>query len=405
MAQHWLNRERLRLYSLGCLIVYLGWVCILVGRSHGGIDPSGKPLGFDFIAFWGASRLALAGHAVGAYDLHTLLLAQRAALPGLGEGLLGPWQYPPTFFLLVLPLGLMPYFVAYFCFVGATFIAFALVMRRILAVEGLAARTMWLPLLGFPAVMINAFEGQNGFLTASLMGLALLLLPTRPACGGMMMGLLAVKPHLGLLLPLALLCGGQWRALLYAAFSASGFLALSVAVLGGDTLLAFFDRLPQVADWVARGEMPLVKMPTFFAFARLLGLPVQGAYLVHALGALLAALGVGWVWRNCVDWALRSAALLVATLLISPYLFDYDLVWLAPALAWFTGYAMRRGWLSWEREFLVLVWVLPLISMLSGQFLHLQPAAPVLSGFLLLILRRVKNEMADGVVNLASQGN
>jgi len=394
---HWLSAERLRIYPLALMALYFGWACILVLRSHGGVDASGKPLGFDFIAFWGAARMALSGHPADVYDPQRLLAVERTALPGLGEGPLGPWQYPPTFLLLVLPLGLLPYFLSYFSFIGASLAGFAVALRRTLAAQGIAPRSAWLPLLGSPAVMVNAFEGQNGFLTAALIGAALLLLQTRPAMAGLLIGLLTIKPHLGLLLPLVLLCGGCWRALLYAALGAAGFAAASIAALGSDTLWAFFDRLPVVASWVNEGKMPLAKMPTFFALGRSLGLPADAAWLLHGLMALLAAVIVGRVWLRSGSLPLRAAALLAGTMLISPYLYDYDLVWMGLALAWFGGYALRQGWRPWEKELLVLVWLQPGVMVLGEYALGFQPAPLLSLAFLLLVLRRTGDRHAAGM--------
>jgi len=399
VKEHWLNAERLRIYPLALMALYVGWACILVLRAHGGVDASGKPLGFDFIAFWGAARIALGGHPADAYDMQRLLEVERTALPGLGDGPLGPWQYPPTFLLLVLPLGLLPYFLSYFSFIGASFGGFAVVLRRTLAAQGIAPRAAWLPLLGSPAVMVNAFEGQNGFLTAALIGAALLLLQSRPAVAGLLIGALTIKPHLGLLLPLALLCGGCWRALFYAALGAAGFAAGSVAVLGSDTLWAFFERLPLVASWVSEGKMPLAKMPTFFSLGRSLGLPAGAAWLLHGLVAMLAAAVVARVWLGGRSMALRAAALLSGTMLLSPYLYDYDLVWMGLALAWFAGYALRHGWRPWEKELLVLVWLQPGIMALGHYALQFQPAPLLSLAFLLLVLRRAvdRPEAAAGV--------
>jgi hypothetical protein len=51
------------------------------------------------------------------------------------------------------------------------------------------------------------------------------------------------------------------------------------------------------------------------------------------------------VWRGSQPWSIRVAALLVATLLVSPHLLAYDAVLLAPAAAWLADRAAReRQW-------------------------------------------------------------
>ena len=54
---------------------------------------------------------------------------------------------------------------------------------------------LWLQLaLAFPAVLVNIGHGQNGLLTAPLIGGALAVLDRRPIVAGILIGLLAYKP-------------------------------------------------------------------------------------------------------------------------------------------------------------------------------------------------------------------
>jgi hypothetical protein len=379
MKAHWLNRERLRLYPLAVIAIYLilGGI-MLFGRHRGA---AAAPLGFDFVAFWAASHLVLSGAAVSAYDPQLLLVAEQAGVPGFSGA--APWWYPPTFLLLVTPLALLPYLASYLAFMGGTLLGYAAVVRKAVGAPGVA-----LPLLGFPAVFVNLYEGQNGFLTAALMGAGLLLLPRRPAAAGLVLGLLAMKPHLGVLLPLALLCGRQWRALLFTALGAAAFTALSLALFGRASLDAFLAGLPLAARMVEGGRLPLAKMPTVFAAARLLGCPAQLAYILHAGVAVAAAAAVAWVWLRCRDLSLRAAALCTGTLLVSPYLFDYDLALLGLSIAWLVRHGLEQGWRSAEREWLALAWLLPLAMPLLATPTRLQPGPLVLLVLLLLILRR-----------------
>jgi len=381
-APHWLNRERLTAYPRICLVVLLLTAVVWVAISENGIDAQGKPLGYDFITFWGASHLALEGNAVGAYDPATILGAERLAVPENAQIFL--WHYPPTFYLVILPLALLPYGLAFLLFVGASFAGYLAVIRRIVSLPG-----TWMPLVAFPGVLINLFHGQNAFLTAALMGGALLLLPLRPVLAGVLIGLLTIKPHLGILLPLVLLATGQWRALLCAALTTGLFLLISIAVMGQDTLAAFWHNLPLVRQVLEEGLLSWDKMPTFFAFSRLLGAPIWAAYFLHLLVAVAAAACVLWVWLKTPLPNLRNAALVTGTLLISPYLFDYDLAWLGLSIAWLGLEGYRKGWLKGEREILAVAWLLPLLMAPIVGLSHIQIAPFVLAGLLGVIVRRV----------------
>ena len=389
MNTHWLTRQRLLTYPLACLTIYVVSAVIIIFRLHGGVDPQGNPIGCDFISFWSASHLALEGHPLTAYDPHAIVDAEKAVIPGTGYNAVAPWYYPPTFYLVVLPLALLPYFLSLALFEASTLLLYVAVLKRILP-----GALSWLPILAFGAVPLNMFEGQNGFLTAGLFGLALVLLPNRPALAGIPIGLLTIKPHLGLLLPLALLCGRCWRTLFSATVSAALFLLVSVGVMGTATLEAFFNRIPQVTQWIAEGKLPLQKMPTVYAFLRLLGISNGLALALHGILAAVVAAAVAWTWLRCRDHALRAAALVSGTLLISPYLFDYDLTSMGLALAWLAVHGLRTGWHRGEREWMVLAWVLPALMVPLHHYLHLQLAPFVTLGVLVMVLRRALTESA-----------
>jgi len=250
---------------------------------------------------------------------------------------------------------------------------------------------MWL-LAGFSAVWINFMHGQNGFLTAALAGAGILCLRKRPYLAGVFIGLLAIKPHLALLFPVALVAIGAWRTLATAAATAFALTAAGTAVLGRATLAACLNGLGEARHFLEDGGLPWQKMPTVFAFSRLLGLPVAVAYGLHIVVAVGAALAVWHVWRRCSDWELRGAALMTATFLISPYVFDYDLAWLAFPIAWLALKGIRGGWLGREREILTAAWILPFLMAPIASTISLQIGPFVLIALLWIVVRRAEIE-------------
>jgi hypothetical protein len=380
-GKHWLNRERLTAYPRVFLLLYLLVGLGLLASSHNGLDRWGKPLGSDFIVFWSASHTALHGVAADAYDVAKLTVAQHAAIPASSRAY--AWFYPPTYYLLILPLGLLPYAASFALFTGATLAGFLALLRRELK------RPAALPLLlAFPGLFINLLQGQNGFLTAALAAAPLALLGRRPVCAGVLIGLLAIKPHLAVLFPVALLAGGYWRAALAAAASAGLFAAVSVAVVSPAAAHAFVNSLALARAALEQGALPLHKMPTMFALARLPGFGIGAAYAAQAVLAVCATAAVAVIWRRPVRFRLKAAALMSATLLISPYLFDYDLVWLAFPLAWTALDALEHGWLRWEREVLAAAWLAPLVAPVVATATALQAGPLVTAALLLVIVRR-----------------
>ena len=82
--------------------------------------------------------------------------------------------------------------------------------------------------VAFPVVLNNALVGQNGFLTAALIGGTLYLMPVRPVLAGICLGLLSYKPQYGLLFPLVLIAASQWTVFFTAAVVA---VAMAVTVV------------------------------------------------------------------------------------------------------------------------------------------------------------------------------
>lgn len=386
---HWLNRDRLIQYPRIFLAAYLICALLLVLTAHHGVDPTGHPLGRDFIGFWSASELALSGHPASAYDIPTIVRLQASIMPGMIT--FNPWIYPPAYLLAVMPLALLPYFVSYLLFMAASFAAYFVVVRKIDA----APHSLAL-LLAFPGVFLNFLEGQNGFLTAALAGGALLLLEKRPVAAGALIGLMTIKPHLGILWPVALLCGRHWRALISATVSSVLLFGLSIGILGVDTLAAFRRGMEIFAGMAFQDGTVFVKMPSFLAFGYFLGLGRPAAVLLYLAFAVPVAAAVVWVWRSCRNPALRASALTVGSLLATPYVLNYDLAWLALPLTWLASAGMRSGWLRWEREILTAAWLLPLITVPMAELLRQQLAPFVLLALFLAILRRVNAERNPG---------
>jgi hypothetical protein len=385
---HWLTEERLRVYPRIFLAIFViaaaGWVL----NSHDLIDPQGKPLGYDFMAYWSASYLMLQGEPAAAYDVVRIIGAGRVGVPALISP--HPWFYPPMFGLVVLPLALLPYIWSLALWLAATLPGFVLVLRRIAPTP----HTVWL-CLAFPGTYVNAIHGQNGFLVASLFGGAMLALERRPVLAGILIGLLSFKPHFGLLIPLALICGRQWTAFFAAAVTSIAFALASTAVLGVASWEAFFGFMPMVATLLEEPHnLNWANMPSMFASLRLLGVAIPVAYTLQALLALTAAAGVAWAWWRGTPLPLAAAVLISGSLLVSPYLFDYDMPLLAVVIALLAWDGQCNGWRRGEREILVAAWLIPVVGTVVSTVTALPLGILCLVAVFALALRRASLRQA-----------
>jgi alpha-1,2-mannosyltransferase len=361
----WLTADRTRAYSLILLGLYaiaiVGWIAL----SDGLIDRNGKPIGTDFSSFYAAGSLVLEGRAGDVYDMAAHFAREQqifgAATPYYG------WLYPPIFLLVATPLALMPYPLALIAWQGATFALYLAVIAAILRKprrDGGAIAHLWLPVAAaFPAVFINLGHGQNGFLTAGLLGAALVALPRRPVLSGILFGLLAYKPQFGLLIPFALLAAGQWRTMIAAGGTVIALAGVAALAFGPDLWWSFAASTETSRKLLLeQGDVGFEKLQSVFAAIRMWGGGLSLAYAVQGAASLAAICGVAWMWRTSVDRDLKAALLIVATLLGSPHVLDYDLTILGPAMAFIVASSCAGGFRDYDVSLVAAAWIAPLLA-------------------------------------------
>lgn len=369
----WFDAQRARAYCAILAALSLIGAIGYLALSRGGLDPMGKPIGTDFASFWTASQLALEGRAADAWSMARHGAAQASRF-GKDAGY-AAFFYPPPYLLVCLPLALMPYLLALAVWLAATLAAWLTMVRDWMRASGATALGL-LPLLAFPAVMLNAGHGQNGFLTAALMGGGALLQPTRPWLAGVLFGTLVIKPQFGMLLPFYLLFARDWRCIVATGAMALSLCLLSLAVFGWPVWQAFLANADNAAAVLSHNTVGYHKMQSVFAAARLFGAPeavAMGLQVLLVVGLLVLL----YPLRQKASDSANGAALCVAALLATPFVLDYDLTLLSVPLIWLFGEAQRtHSFWPWERLLLVAAYVLPLLSRTLATFY--MPVAPLL---------------------------
>jgi hypothetical protein len=351
-------------------------------RTHGW-PLSGATLnqGTDYAALWTAGKLANEGQPLSAYRWEDQK-KEFEALAGapMAEAYYMPFPYPPPFLLVVSVMALAGYGMSHLIW---TILTSALCVRVAQRISGVAGHALWSA--GAMGVVFNAYVGQTGALSAALMGLGLFQLTARPAIAGVFFGLLSYKPHLGLLVPIALAAAGMWRTFAAAAATTLALAAASIALLGWETWPAFVAQIGNMSAHLHNAPDPW-KLQSFYSTFRTLGAGSTVAIVLHGVLAVAVGMMIAWLWRRKdVSLDLKSAALASAALLMSPYLFVYDMSVLMVAQAF-----LLRG--TAEKD-LDSVDVLGVIA--AGLAILIQPAvqfpaaaaAPVIT--LALVLRRI----------------
>jgi alpha-1,2-mannosyltransferase len=380
----WLSGERARGYSRALFFVSLTTVVAWIALSRGGLDLRGRPLGTDFVSFYTASKLALSGRPDLVYNVAVHLATQQALFGGPRLEY-AAFFYPPLFLLICLPLALVSYFPALAAWLAITGFA---CWRTIASLIGDAGKGLAFAMLAFPAVMLTILHGQNAFFSTALFGMGILWLDQRAALAGVFFGLLAFKPQLGLMIPVALVAGGCWRTFLAASCTVAVFAAATVAVFGVATWQAFVaaSRLARRAleeNWIGAE-----KMQSAFAAVRLWHGSLPLAYGVQAVVALVACAVLILVMRKRPGASAEGATLAAASLLASPFLLDYDLMLLAIPLAWITREARQSRWLPWERSTMFAAYIMPLLSRALAGDVGITIGPPVIFATLLIVARR-----------------
>ena len=179
-----------RLYLYGGVFAVLSAMTLLSSYQgeHWLVDKNGAPVYTDFTNAYAAGLHALHGDTVALYIPAESLRAQDA-LVGAGNSFHSTWPYPPTFFLILAPLAILPYVTAFLTWNVATMLAYLAVVYFIVRRPPAIALV-----LASPFTIMNIVVGQMGFLTASLLGASMLFLERRPGMAGVFIGCLTYKP-------------------------------------------------------------------------------------------------------------------------------------------------------------------------------------------------------------------
>jgi hypothetical protein len=370
---NWLTGSRARAYAviLAVLLLASAGVVVQARLRQAAQDPHHLPEATDFLPFYSAGRLAATGRAGDAYRLPLLIQEEQARAIMQGGSL--PFLYPPPMLLLCAAVSALPFALAWLAFEAVGLVALVWALRRLFP-----QRWALLPLLTAPCVLMNLGSGQTGFITAAAFAWAAVLLDARPALAGVALGVLVAKPHLAVLVPVALFAARRWQAAATCAGTAAAICAVSWLVFGTSTWAAFLTQAPLAREVLEQWPADWRILLSGYGGTRVLGGGVALGYAVQAVLALAASSALAvTAWRRPggpAEMSMLAAAALFAT----PYGMDYDLPILLLPAVWIAAEAQRYGWRDWEKVTLSALFVLPLFVRASSLLLGVPVAPPVL---------------------------
>ena len=313
----------------------------------------------DFTFYVAAARIGIARGWPSIYDLSI----QQAELDAMGSRIhiaeLARYISPPPVAWLALPLSPLPYEVGYW--VWSFLLLGALGWTWYLAAPGrggerflhLVAALAWLP------VIYGLQLGQPGlFVALGVGGSYALLRSGHQLSAGLALGVLALKPQLGFLIPMALLVSGRYRAFAGSAAALAGLVALSAIAVGPGGTETYLERLNFAAGVPVNRELTVAPLVGDLTITRIL----QVAFAIWALALVYR------FRKRSIEWVFVIA--IVGGILASPYLHLDDLVMLGLA-AWLYLKTERRPRWAW-------VYVLGLV--LAAEGIPVWGPLPVLAG-------------------------
>jgi alpha-1,2-mannosyltransferase len=362
------RRSRLEFYMLRmgealALVAFLSFCVMWVQWQSA---PGVSKVSGDFVSFWTAGQLALEGNAADAYQEVPHFFKQVALHGDPGWGYLG-FFYPPFFLLLCAGFALLGYLPALGLWLATSCACYAAVLRALLPKGLRQGEPVWVLLLGYPAVMVNAGFGQNGFLSTALLGGAAVWLDRRPVLAGMCLGCLAYKPQLGIIVPLALAAARRWRCFAVAGTTVLAMAAAATLAFGPDIWPAFNTAMAEARrNWMEPINPPYLQYwITVYGAVRLHGGPLALAYVAQAVVSVAAAFMLVRALLRRPPGArsgrAEGAAIAACVPFCSPFMLEYDLVILAVPMAWLLSEALRDGFRRGERAALLGAYLAPVL--------------------------------------------
>lgn len=344
----------------------------------------GQTIGRDAYNFWAAGMLAFDGRISEIYNNEAFSLAIKQLLgPEAG---LHVFPYPPPALLGVAAFGWLSYEATLILWSVIGFFAFFFAIN----LPDFKKSIVWLTVL-MPLAWCNIVLGQNGLLTAALFIGGLRLAHSRPIIAGILIGCLAYKPTLAVLIPFALLFERRWTVIISATITLLILCVLPILIWGSHV---WGDYLQQAVPFQGlllehgTGLAQTMKLTPFMSM-RLLGYEIGTAYLVQTLFSLvtLFTIAIYFLKRKFSNQftSLDILILAIATILIVPYTHFYDLTLMTGGILLLAKQdIVKHESLPYKSYTFTLLYMMPITGLILNIFLI--PITPFIFLIFLLLL-------------------
>jgi hypothetical protein len=348
------------------------------------IEQAGSVIGGDFRLFYTQARLAAGTMPAKVYDSQSIATAPLVKdLPIKAN----PSFYPPHFFLLIEPIAKLDFATSWWLYQTGTLLALAITLW-------IAFRRLEMVLLGlgFGTFWTGLSFGQTTPVLVPFYLLALAALTRFPFISGAALAVASCKPHLGLALPLQLIWRQHRAVIISGVLALAGLLFAAYHLYGIELFLAWQNSL--LAPWQRLTGSAYISgdaMASFYAASRSLGLALYPALAVQAVAALYALVRLYQICDHAQSPRSAFAAAVIASLMITPHLYVYDLALLLLPFLVVIERCKVLGWPSFALALLPAFYLACGFIMALSQHMAL-PLAPLLLIFLHETLWRTERQ-------------
>jgi hypothetical protein len=252
-----------------------------------------------------------------------------------------PIQSPQTA-LLFAPLSALPYVAAvaiWLAIIVSLYLAACWsIWRRCRALHAYRAEVIAC-VAAFPGVYSTVLHGQTSVVAlAAVTGALLALWSDRRIAAGVALGCLMFKPHWLAASIAVFVVAREWRVVAGALASAVAQLGVTYAIAGAAAMNGYWtilESVQRIGDLLE--PRPGDSLRSFFKVFVPSETAAWALYVAASCAVLIIA---ARIWRSDARFEVRASAVVIATILISPHAFAYDLILLAPV------YLLLANWLA-----------------------------------------------------------
>jgi hypothetical protein len=388
---NWLTPRRIRAQAI-VLAICLWSVAIADFSTSGPMDRAGNIKFQDFLVFYTGGRPVAQNRIGEVYDFQA---QQREydAVVGRPVQVSLPDVYGPQVSLFFSPWSRLPFLAAASLWSGASALVYFLCCFWIWRAcpELRSAWSIVLPaMLGFPPFFHFAVRGQLSSLVLLCSVVALFAFRSgRDWLAGFALGSLVFKPQFLAGILAILIFSLAWKTLAGVTAACLAQLGLAWTCFGTPVMRAYFAtlrHLPQTIGMLEPG-FSQAQMHSLHSFWSLL-LPWPAVSAIAYAGSSILVLGIAVrTWNSGADMAIRFSSLILATVLLNPHLFIYDLLAMVPIFFLLTNWTLENSQDAWSRgmqSLLYLCFLLPLFGPLAI-WTHVQLSVIAFMGLLVTL--------------------